>query len=188
MKRMEGKSTGKKAKLVGGIDDEEDDEDPEPVLEPLAINYIGCYGGDDDFGGKEYIGSASGANIRLLHSIAKEKKKYIAIARVGSDGHSFVFDEKPGRSVPVLKDRGCERSGVDDINYKCGCADANCDGVGKAPGEEHLRRWVVYEMTDSAPKATGGKTKKVTKEEKKKKEEEEKGRSAKERRRKRRRK
>ena len=58
---------------------------------------------------------------------------------------------------------------VDDINYKCGCADANCDGVGKAPGEEHLRRWVVYEMTDSAPKATGGKAKKVTKEEKKKK-------------------
>merc|ERR1712146_692040 len=99
--------------------------------------------------------------------MGEKKKKYIAIARVGSDGHSFVFDEKPGRSVPVLKDRGCERLCVDDINYKCGCADANCDGVGKAPGEEHLRRWVVYEMTDSAPKATGGKAKKVTKEKKK---------------------
>ena len=158
MKRMEGKSTGNRVKSGYGIDDEEDDEDPEPVLEPLAISHIGCYGGEDDFGGKEYIGASSGANIRLLHSIAKEKKKkYIAIARVGSDGHSFVFDEKPGRSVPVFKDRGCERLCVDDINYKCGCADANCDGVGKAPGEEHLRRWVVYEMTDSAP-ATGGKT------------------------------
>ena len=54
MKRMEGKSTGKKVKSGYGIDDEEDDEDPEPVLEPLAINYIGCYGGEDDFGGKEY--------------------------------------------------------------------------------------------------------------------------------------
>ena len=104
-----------------------------------------------------------------MHSIAKEKKKkYIAIARVGSDGHSFVFDEKPGRSVPVLKDRGCERLCVDDINYKCGCADANCDGVGKAPGEEHLRRWVVYEMTDSAPKATGGKTRSQRRRKKKK--------------------
>jgi dolichyl-diphosphooligosaccharide---protein glycosyltransferase len=171
MKRMDGKSTGKRAKSGYGIDDEEDDEDAEPVLEPLAIKYVGCYGGEDDFGGKEYIGSSSGANIRLLHSIAKEKsKKYIAIARVGSDGHSFIFDEKPGSSVPSLDDRGCGRLCVDDINYKCGCADANCDGVGKAPGEEHLRRWVVYEMTDKAPeKSTSSKATKEDQRRKKKK-------------------
>merc|ERR1711991_179220 len=77
----------KKDKQSEKYNEEEDDEDPEPVLEPLAMKYVGCYGGEDDFGGKEYIGSASGANIRLLHSIATEKKKqFIAIARVGSDG------------------------------------------------------------------------------------------------------
>jgi dolichyl-diphosphooligosaccharide--protein glycosyltransferase len=172
MKRMDGKSTGKRAKSGYGIDEEEDDEDPEPVLEPLAMKYVGCYGGEDDFGGKEYIGSSSGANIRLLHSIATEKKKqFIAIARVGSDGHSFVFDEKPGNSVKKMDDRGCGRLCVDDINYKCGCADANCDGVGKAPGEQHLRRWVVYEITDEAPKteSTTSSPKKMKEEKKKRK-------------------
>ena len=47
MKRMEVRVPGK-VKSGYGIDDEDDDEDPEPVLEPLAINYIGCYGGEDD--------------------------------------------------------------------------------------------------------------------------------------------
>jgi hypothetical protein len=73
--------------------------------------------------------------------------------------------------VKKMDDRGCGRLCVDDINYKCGCADANCDGVGKAPGEQHLRRWVVYEITDEAPKteSTTSSPKKMKEEKKKRK-------------------
>ena len=35
---------------------------------------------------------------------------------------------------------------MDDADLKCGCADALCGGVGATDGEEHERRWVVYEI------------------------------------------
>ena len=176
MKRMAGEKAAEEAK--SGYDDEEDQEDPEPVLPPLAVKYLGCAGGEDGFVDREYVGSSSGANIRLLHSIAKEKgKKYLAIARVGTDGHSFVFDEKPANRFLSLNDDGCDRLCVDDVKLRCGCADHNCGGLPKAAGEEHLRRWVVYELTDGSDttkkpmdsKEEGKKKTKKRKEEKKKK-------------------
>ena len=80
-------------------------------------------------------------------------------------------EEPHARTKLAGYDRGCGRLCVDDINYKCGCADANCDGVGKAPGEQHLRRWVVYEITDEAPKteSTTSSPKKMKEEKKKRK-------------------
>jgi dolichyl-diphosphooligosaccharide--protein glycosyltransferase len=164
MKRMAGEKHAEDAK--DGYDDEE--EDPEPVLKPLAVNYLGCAGGEDGFKDREYVGSSSGANIRLLHSIAQEKnKKYIAVARSGTDGHSFVFDERPKSSTFTMDDEGCKKVCVDDLKLSCGCADANCGNLPRAAGEEHLRRWVVYELTDGAE--TPAADEKSAKEEKKKK-------------------
>merc|ERR1711871_43148 len=127
-------------------------------------------GGEDGFKDREYVGSSSGANIRLLHSIAKEKeKKFIAIARVGTDGHSFVFNEKPKSSVFTMDDEGCQKVCVDDLKLSCGCADGNCGNLPRAPGEEHLRRWVVYELTDDTAKTTEKASKEEKKKQKKKK-------------------
>jgi dolichyl-diphosphooligosaccharide---protein glycosyltransferase len=72
----------------------------------LNLKYVGCTGSEGKLGNdKEYVGGNSGANIELLQSIAWEKgKKYIALARVGSDGHSFVFNKKMKK--PTEDDKG----------------------------------------------------------------------------------
>lgn len=59
------------------------------------------------------------------------------------DGHSFAFSR-------LLDDKrmsggGCERP-CDDLDTKtCGCVDDLCTGP-KPKGEEHNRRWAVYEV------------------------------------------
>jgi hypothetical protein len=72
----------------------------------LNLKYVGCTGSENRLGkDKEYVGGSSGANIALLQSIAWEKgHKYIAVARVGSDGHSFVFTDKMKK--PTENDKG----------------------------------------------------------------------------------
>jgi len=120
----------------------------------LNLKYVGCTGSEGKLGNdKEYVGGNSGANIELLQSIAWEKgKKYIALARVGSDGHSFVFNKKMKK--PTEDDKGCNVPCGDHDGYVCGCSDGACGGLSAVKGEEHIRRWVVYSVgkkPDPAP-------------------------------------
>lgn len=110
--------------------------------------YIGCFHGEEAFGSKVYGGGSTGANINLAQHHAKTHgKKYFALARNGGDGHSFSFGQlkgKPEKSTP-----GCERPCMDDQSYKCGCADAGCGSDPLPAGQEHNRRWAVYELPKS---------------------------------------
>ena len=45
-----------------------------------------------------------------------------------------------------MSDSACNAPCADGGSYKCGCADAACGGAAPAPGEELVRRWVVYEL------------------------------------------
>ena len=119
--------------------------------ENLNLKFVGCTGSESKLGkDKEYVGGSSGANIALLQSIAWEKgQKYIAVARVGSDGHSFVFSDKMKK--PTEDDKGCNMPCSDHDGYVCGCSDGACDGLGPTTGEEHTRRWVVYTVGEQPP-------------------------------------
>jgi len=44
-----------------------------------------------------------------------------------------------------VKGGGCERPCVDDESKYCGCIDGACSGP-KPSGEEHNRRWAVYQV------------------------------------------
>ena len=63
---------------------------------------------------------------------------------MGVDGHNFAFSEAP--SGDSVSDSACNAPCADGGSYKCGCADAACGGAAPAPGEELVRRWVVYEL------------------------------------------
>ena len=117
----------------------------------LKLKYVGCTGSEGKLGAdKEYIGGTSGANIALLQNIAWEKgQKYIAVARVGSDGHSFAFSDKMKK--PTEDDKGCNVPCADHDGYVCGCSDGACGGLGPVAGEEHTRRWVVYAVGEKPP-------------------------------------
>ena len=119
--------------------------------EDLKLKYVGCTGSESKLGAdKEYVGGSSGANIALLQNIAWEKgQKYIAVARVGSDGHSFVFGDKMKK--PTEDDKGCNVPCSDHDGYVCGCSDGACQGLGPVNGEEHTRRWVVYSVGEKPP-------------------------------------
>jgi dolichyl-diphosphooligosaccharide--protein glycosyltransferase len=161
-KRMSGDHT---SKIGSG---EEDDEDaPERKLKGKAPKFVGCYGKEEDLGDdKVYEGGATGANIALARQLAWAKgRKYVAIARVGNDGHSFHFDSPPS-DTGKLSDEGCQRPCMDFPDHSCGCADeAGCGDLAPADGEEHVRRWAVYEMPPKDKK----KGKKDKKDKKKKK-------------------
>ena len=75
--------------------------------------------------------------------------KYIAVARSGVDGHSFVFSGKMKK--PTENDKGCTVECADHDGYVCGCSDGACGGLGPVPGEEHTRRWVVYAVGAKPP-------------------------------------
>lgn len=107
--------------------------------------FLGCYGSESSFGDAIYEGGPTGANYNLaLHHAKVHGKKYFAIARGGGDGHSFSFS-RLDRSKGTISGGGCERPCVDVETKVCGCMDGACNGP-IPKGEEHNRRWAVYEV------------------------------------------
>jgi len=117
-----------------------DDDTPETA-------YVGCFTSESYFVDKSYDGGSTGANFNLaLHYAMSSNKKYFAIARSDSDGHSFAFS-RLGGAYPRGNTRqgGCERACLDDQTKQCGCSDYSCTSA-LPSGEEHNRRWAVYEI------------------------------------------
>ena len=113
--------------------------------------FRGCWADERAFVGRAYVGGGAGAQLALAaHAAAKARARFFAVARNGADGHSFVFRAVKGEPLPS-GDPACKRGCEDDPKAPCGCADAAC-GDRKLPGQEHNRRWAVYEMPE-APKA-----------------------------------
>ncbi|CAM9549552.1 unnamed protein product, partial [Sphacelaria rigidula] len=63
------------------------------------------------------------------------------------DGHAFTFDYMEPRAPKGgdMRLEGCERPCGDANDKVCGCTDVTCTGP-TPPGEQHNRRWAVYEM------------------------------------------
>lgn len=112
------------------------------------IRPVGCFTSESAFLDKTYGGGSAGANLNLaVHHAKAHKKRFVAVARGGTDGHSFSFgalDPKTGRQY-FTQGGGCERPCLDDANAACGCSDAACTGP-KPEGEDNNRRWMVYEV------------------------------------------
>eukprot|EP00904_Undaria_pinnatifida_P008662 jgi/Undpi1/4926/HiC_scaffold_19.g08278.m1 len=119
--------------------------------------YLGCYSSEGFFGGKEYVGGANGANYNLMYHYAKQNgKRFFAMARAVNDGHAFAFEYMEPRAKPGgdMKGEGCERPCGDIDSKVCGCTDLACTGP-NPPGEQHNRRWAVYEVPAAAPGRQG---------------------------------
>jgi len=69
-------------------------------------------------------------------------------------GHAFAFPKLPA-SAAWFDDAGCATPCADDENLACGCSDELCGGLAPAEGEEHTRRWAVYEATSPKKKKKG---------------------------------
>ena len=133
----------------------------------VGIEPVGCFGAESALGAdKVYTGGKSGAEIgHALQWAGMKRKKYLAIARAGVDGHAFAFSEMPDVSMALdPDDDGCVAPCLDIDQFSCGCADAVCreNGAGPAPGEDNARRWIVYEVPQefldaAAAKAAGRK-------------------------------
>jgi len=111
---------------------------------------VGCFSSENYFVDRVYGGGSTGANFNLAHHLAKtSRKRYFAVARSGPDGHSFAFsaiNDALGSTRGNMQGGGCERPCADVDHKPCGCADMACTGP-IPPGEEHNRRWAVYEVT-----------------------------------------
>lgn len=93
-----------------------------------------------------YSGGSTGANYNIaLHHAKTARKKYFAVARGGGDGHSFAFSSLDLSKGGFVNSGGCERPCADLEDKPCGCMDGACTGP-IPKGEEHNRRWAVYEM------------------------------------------
>jgi dolichyl-diphosphooligosaccharide--protein glycosyltransferase len=117
-------------------------------------HFLGCVTGEEMIGSDRiYSGGASGANYGLaLHHAKANKKRYFAISRVGGEGHAFAFNKLPVNTADFDgNDAGCQRACMDSQEYYCGCADGGCtdSGVGPGKGQEHSRRWAIYERDES---------------------------------------
>jgi len=114
--------------------------------DPPLPKYLGCVSSESFFGGdRVYGGGTSGAHVKLAHGDAiAAGKKFFAMARAGSDGHSFSFSAKPTKFDQ--NSQGCMRPCLDVQEMPCGCSDAGCAEVGDeaVPPETNNRRWVVY--------------------------------------------
>ena len=131
--------TSKKAKKTLAEEPEYEDEYVEEA------KFVGCFVSEGAFGERIYDGGATGANFNLaLHHAKTRGRRFFAVARAVSDGHSFAFDEIDPNAVMVTGG-GCERPCVDMDDKACGCVDNECSGR-KPEGEEHNRRWAVYEV------------------------------------------
>lgn len=117
-------------------------KEPEKTEE---TTYVGCYASEASFIDKVYSGGSTGANLNIaLHHAISNNKRYFAVARGGPDGHSFAFN-RIDNSRGQLQGGGCERPCADDDTKPCGCMDGACSGP-IIKGEEHNRRWAVYEV------------------------------------------
>ena len=95
---------------------------------PEETKFLGCYGGEVSFIERIYDGGSSGANYNLaLHHAKTNRKRYFAIARGGSDGHSFSFSSLD-TSKGTLNSGGCDRPCLDYDEKVCGCIDGACTG------------------------------------------------------------
>jgi dolichyl-diphosphooligosaccharide---protein glycosyltransferase len=108
--------------------------------------FLGCVGSEGALVDRVYNGGPTGASYNLaLHHAKTARKKYFAIARGGGDGHAFAFSSLDMSKGGFLQGGGCERPCTDLEDTVCGCIDGAC--TGPVPrGEEHNRRWAVYEM------------------------------------------
>ncbi|KAH9189348.1 hypothetical protein AeNC1_008676 [Aphanomyces euteiches] len=142
LNRMSGKGGSSSSSPASSASSDDDDE-PTPELRPTKL--IGCYGTENSFDDKKYVGGQSGAFFsHALHHAVEAKTKYFAIARGEQDGHSFVFNKL--KSTGKWKNsKDCDRPCLDDPAKACGCIDGACSEP-KMEGEEHNRRWVVYEV------------------------------------------
>ena len=115
-----------------------------------APEYVGCYARESDFGEERvYAGDEAGAQIKkAMAKTLKNSNNYFAIARNGISGHSFSFSEL--NVQPNLPAEECSTPCLDLDSYGCGCSDDTCGGLSKTEGEEHLRRWAVYKVSDEA--------------------------------------
>ena len=113
--------------------------------------FVGCYGSEASLVDRVYNGGSTGANynIALLHA-KTHGKKYFAVARGAEDGHAFAFSSLD-TSKGTLQGGGCERPCADLEDKVCGCTDMACTGP-IPKGEEHNRRWAVYEVLGSKKK------------------------------------
>jgi dolichyl-diphosphooligosaccharide---protein glycosyltransferase len=127
--------------------------------EPPAVRYMGCYKLEDAFSeDKVYGGSTTGAYLSLARSHAVQQgKRYFAVARLGGDGHSFAFNTLTG-APDGGNSPACSRPCQDEREFACGCADGACGDTPPEAGQDHVRRWAVYEVTDgpAAAGAAGG--------------------------------
>jgi len=119
---------------------------PPVVKAPEESRYVGCFSSEDSFVDRVYDGGSTGANYGLaLHHARTSGKQYFAIARAGSDGHSFSFSSINGAPKGNMQGGGCERPCADVETKACGCMDNAC--TGETPeGEDNNRRWAVYEV------------------------------------------
>ncbi len=121
----------------------------------LAVRYVGCYGSELDFGDERiYEGGPYGSSAEIGRMFAKEVgMKHFAIARNDEDGHIFAFPRVRAGAVKVPDDE-CAAPCYDSSRYVCGCADELCGSLEPVAGEEHLRRWAVYELTSGKKKGS----------------------------------
>jgi hypothetical protein len=142
MARVGDKKSGKSGKTAAKRKPKEAEQGP-------GVRYVGCIGSEAPMSAdKVYGGGSTGAALELAVSFAKDQsKKYVALARVGSDGHSFAFNDFHGDAM--IDDAGCQLKCIGQYEDQvCGCADASCGELETVPGEDNLRRWAVYEIDD----------------------------------------
>ena len=142
----------------------------QPLAAEVKIRYVGCYSGERFFSeDKEYHGSSSGANFNLIkYTAVTNKRRYFGVARAVTDGHGFVFDKLLAKPNMDSSEAGCQRGCADDASKPCGCVDGLCQAA-IPRGEEHNRRWAVYEVVNQDAKASSSATKKANKKAKKNK-------------------
>ena len=108
--------------------------------------YVRCLSSEASFVDKVYSGGSTGANYNLaLHHAKSSRKRYFAVARGEGDGHAFAFSNIDLSKGQAMQGGGCERPCVDNEAKVCGCIDGACSGP-TPRGEEHNRRWAVYEV------------------------------------------
>ena len=141
------KASSSKAAQQQGQSQQED----EPQVEVDEATYVGCYASEASFLDKVYSGGSTGANYNIaLHHAKTNGKRYFAVSRGGPDGHSFAFNAIDS-SRGQMQGGGCERPCADLETKACGCMDSACTGP-IPKGEEHNRRWAVYEVIGAGRK------------------------------------
>lgn len=147
-------SKGAFSRIAAAADD--DTEDISMYEEQDQAKYIGCFSSENFFSSdKIYNGGSTGANYNIaLHHAKATNMKYFAVAKAGSDGHAFAFSSLINFNAADKNMKGGDMRGPDcerrceDVHEKfCGCIDYACASP-LPPGEEHNRRWIVYQVVD----------------------------------------